>query len=47
MASRVLGVAREMVLARLFGAAATPAMDAFNVAFRVPNLSAICLPKGR
>ena len=38
MASRILGVAREIVLARLFGASATPAMDAFNVAFRVPNL---------
>jgi putative peptidoglycan lipid II flippase len=35
MASRVLGVAREMVLAGLFGARAE--MDAFNVAFRVPN----------
>jgi putative peptidoglycan lipid II flippase len=38
MASRLLGVVREMVLARLFGASATSAMDAFNVAFRVPNL---------
>jgi putative peptidoglycan lipid II flippase len=38
MASRILGVAREIVLARLFGASAGPAMDAFNVAFRVPNL---------
>ena len=38
MASRLLGVVREIVLARLFGASATPAMDAFNVAFRVPNL---------
>jgi putative peptidoglycan lipid II flippase len=38
MASRVLGVAREVVLANLFGASAGPAMDAFNVAFRVPNL---------
>ncbi len=38
MASRLLGVAREIVLAALFGASATPAMDAFNVAFRVPNL---------
>jgi len=38
MASRLLGVVREMVLASLFGASATPAMDAFNVAFRVPNL---------
>jgi putative peptidoglycan lipid II flippase len=38
MASRVLGVAREVVLARLFGASVDPSMDAFNVAFRVPNL---------
>ncbi len=38
MASRVLGVARETVLAALFGASAGPEMDAFNVAFRVPNL---------
>jgi putative peptidoglycan lipid II flippase len=38
MASRVLGVAREVVLARLFGASADASMDAFNVAFRVPNL---------
>jgi putative peptidoglycan lipid II flippase len=36
MASRVLGVARETVLAALFGAGRE--MDAFNVAFRVPNL---------
>jgi putative peptidoglycan lipid II flippase len=36
MASRVLGVAREMVLAAFFGAGLE--MDAFNVAFRVPNL---------
>ena len=38
MASRLLGVVRETVLASLFGASATPAMDAFNVAFRIPNL---------
>jgi len=38
MASRLLGVVREIVLASIFGASATPAMDAFNVAFRVPNL---------
>ena len=38
MASRVLGVAREMVLAALFGASGGMEMDAFNVAFRVPNL---------
>jgi putative peptidoglycan lipid II flippase len=36
MASRLLGVAREMVLAALFGAGRE--MDAFNVAFRIPNL---------
>lgn len=38
MASRLLGVARETVLAAVFGASADPRMDAFNVAFRVPNL---------
>jgi putative peptidoglycan lipid II flippase len=36
MTSRLLGVAREAVLASAFGA--NYAMDAFNVAFRVPNL---------
>jgi putative peptidoglycan lipid II flippase len=36
MASRILGVARETVLAALFGARTE--MDAFNVAFRIPNL---------
>src|ERR671939_2118304 len=36
MASRILGVARETVLAAIFGAGTE--MDAFNVAFRVPNL---------
>jgi putative peptidoglycan lipid II flippase len=34
--SRVLGFVRDMVLARLFGA--TPAADAFFVAFRIPSL---------
>ena len=34
--SRILGFIRDMVLARLFGA--TPAADAFYVAFRVPSL---------
>ena len=38
MASRVLGVGREMVLAAFFGAGSGFEMDAFNVAFRVPNL---------
>ena len=36
MASRVLGVVRESVLASLFGAG--KAMDAYRIAFRVPNL---------
>src|SRR5215210_4615349 len=34
--SRVLGFIRDMVLARLFGA--TPAADAFFVAYRIPSL---------
>lgn len=34
--SRVLGVAREMVMARYFGAGLFT--DAFNVAYRIPNL---------
>jgi putative peptidoglycan lipid II flippase len=36
MASRILGLARDQVLASMFGAG--NAMDAFNVAFRIPNL---------
>ena len=36
LASRVLGLAREMVFAALFGAGAVA--DAYQVAFRVPNL---------
>ncbi len=36
MTSRLLGLARDQVLAYLFGAG--NAMDAFNVAFRIPNL---------
>jgi putative peptidoglycan lipid II flippase len=36
LTSRLLGLAREVVLAHLFGASA--AMDAYNVAFRIPNL---------
>ena len=38
MTSRVLGLVRETVLAAVFGASSSPQMDAFNVAFRVPNL---------
>jgi putative peptidoglycan lipid II flippase len=36
MTSRILGLAREQVMAYLFGAG--NAVDAFNVAFRIPNL---------
>jgi len=36
MISRVLGVAREMVMARYFGAGFFT--DAFNIAYRIPNL---------
>jgi putative peptidoglycan lipid II flippase len=36
LASRLLGVVRETVLAYFFGASAQ--MDAYNVAFRIPNL---------
>jgi putative peptidoglycan lipid II flippase len=36
MASRVLGLVREMVISNLLGA--SHATDAFNVAFRIPNL---------
>ena len=34
--SRVTGLVREMVVARIFGVSAET--DAFNVAFRLPNL---------
>src|SRR5262245_15406180 len=36
MTSRILGLMRDQVLASMFGAG--NAMDAFNVAFRIPNL---------
>src|SRR6188474_2714740 len=36
MTSRVLGLVRDQVLASMFGAG--NAMDAFNVAFRIPSL---------
>ena len=36
LASRVAGLVRELLIAALFGASATT--DAFNVAFRIPNL---------
>ncbi|MGE5665545.1 MAG: lipid II flippase MurJ, partial [Betaproteobacteria bacterium] len=34
--SRITGLARDMLISRIFGA--TAATDAFNVAFRLPNL---------
>ena len=36
LASRITGLARELLMASLFGASAMT--DAFNVAFRIPNL---------
>ncbi len=42
--SRILGLIRDMVLAGLFGA--TPAADAFFVAYRVPNLLRELLAEG-
>jgi putative peptidoglycan lipid II flippase len=38
MASRVLGLAREMVFAYFFGASRSFANDAYVIAFRIPNL---------
>ena len=38
MASRVLGLVREMVFAYFFGASKSYAYDVFVVAFRIPNL---------
>ncbi len=42
--SRILGFVRDIVLARLFGA--TPAADAFYVAYRIPNLLRELLAEG-
>ena len=36
LASRITGLVRELLIAAAFGASATT--DAFNVAFRIPNL---------
>ncbi len=36
LASRITGLARELLMASIFGASAMT--DAFNVAFRIPNL---------
>jgi len=37
MLSRVLGLARDIVIARFFGASASVGADAFFVAFKIPN----------
>jgi len=44
LASRILGLARDQVLAALFGAGNE--MDAFVVAFRIPNLARTLLAEG-
>ncbi|MEX1367251.1 MAG: lipid II flippase MurJ, partial [Nannocystaceae bacterium] len=44
LASRVLGLLREIVFAALFGAGAVA--DAYTVAFRIPNLLRDLLAEG-
>lgn len=44
ISSRITGVVREFVLAFIFGA--SPLMDAFNIAFRIPNLLRDVLAEG-
>ena len=44
LASRLLGLLRDIEMARLFGAG--PILDAFTVAFRVPNLARQLLGEG-
>src|SRR2546421_12490151 len=44
LASRVLGFARDMVVALIFGAG--PVTDAFFVAFRIPNILRRLLAEG-
>lgn len=46
MVSRVLGFARQLLLAGLVGASGTPVADAFNVAFRLPNMFRRLLAEG-
>lgn len=38
MASRILGLVREVIFAKLFGASASYVTDAYVIAFRIPNL---------
>jgi putative peptidoglycan lipid II flippase len=37
--SRITGLVRESVMSSLFGAGSSPVMDAFNLGFRIPNLT--------
>jgi putative peptidoglycan lipid II flippase len=37
--SRITGLVRESVMSYLFGAGSSPVMDAFNLGFRIPNLT--------
>ena len=46
MVSRVLGLLRDTVMAFFFGASTTPAMSAFAVAFKIPNLFRRLLGEG-
>lgn len=46
MISRILGFARQMLLAGIIGASANPAADAFWVAFRLPNMFRRLLAEG-
>jgi putative peptidoglycan lipid II flippase len=44
LASRILGMARDMVMAWAFGAG--PLMDSFTLAFRIPNLARLLFGEG-
>lgn len=46
MASRVLGFGRQLMMAGLIGASGTPVADAFNAAFRLPNMFRRLLAEG-
>lgn len=46
MVSRVLGFVRQLLMAGLIGASGTPVADAFNVAFRLPNMFRRLLAEG-
>ena len=46
LASRVFGLARQLLLAGALGASGNPAADAFNAAFRLPNMFRRLLAEG-